>query len=204
MKRRIRLLAAALATAGLAAGLTTSATGTAFADVTPPSGTWSEIFNPYLHAQGITLCADDPGGSTRIGQLMQLWRCHGYASNGAPQRWVFLPFVNGNDIPIRDPSTGDILYQILNLAANECLTAGGPAPGQQMALTVCDTAEVWDLRSDNAVSQNGFDFQIALGGQVVGSDSTCVSASNFTDNNGTRLVTEPCSQYDTSQIWNLG
>lgn len=200
MKRPIRLLATALA----AAGLTTSATGTAFADVTPPSGTWAEIYNPYLHAQGNTLCLDDPNGSTSFGQKMQLWRCHGYASNGTMERWDFIPFVNGDYIPIRDPYTGDILYQIYNLAANECLNLAGPAPGQQMALTACDTAEVWDLRSDNAVSQNGLDFQIAVGGEPVGSDSTCVSASNFTDSNGTRLVTEQCSQYDTSQIWNLG
>jgi hypothetical protein len=34
--------------------------------------------------------------------------------------------------------------------------------------------------------------------------NTCVSASNFTDGNGTRLVMETCDRYDTSQIWNLG
>jgi hypothetical protein len=31
-----------------------------------------------------------------------------------------------------------------------------------------------------------------------------VSASNFTDSNGSRLVMEACDQYDTSQFWNLG
>ena len=54
------------------------------ADVVPPAGTWAEIFNPNLHANGITLCADDPNGSTAHFQALQLWRCHGYASNGIP------------------------------------------------------------------------------------------------------------------------
>ncbi len=192
-------MATALAAAGLAAGLTAGATGTAFAGVTPPSGTWAEIFNPYLHAQGNTLCLDDPGGSHAFGQPMQLWRCHGYASNGTMERWAFVPVYDSNDIPRRDPVTGIVLYQLVNLAASECLGIEGP-PGTQMALNPCTGSDLWDLRSDNAVSQNGLDFQIATSGP----NSECVSASNFTDSNGTRLVSEQCSPYDTSQIWNLG
>ncbi len=203
MKRQVRLLAGALATIGLAAGLTTSAAGTALAGVTPPSGTWSEIFNPYLHAQGNTLCADDPNGSTAFRQPLDLWRCHGYASNGTPQRWAFVPVYDSNDIPLRDSVTGDVLYEVVNLAASECLAFAGV--GAQLNLMPCNSGEVWDLRNDNAVSQNGLDFQIALGGSPIeGDESGCVSASNFTDSNGTRLVTEHCSPYDTSQIWNLG
>ena len=60
-------IAAALAALGLAAGLTLAGAGTAGADITPPSLQWAEIFNPYLHAQSITLCADDPNGSTSSG-----------------------------------------------------------------------------------------------------------------------------------------
>jgi hypothetical protein len=85
-------MAAAVA---LAAGLALAGTGTARADVLPPAGTWAEIFNPNIHAHGITLCADDPNGSTAQFQALQLWRCHGYASNGIPQRWTFL-YVGNN------------------------------------------------------------------------------------------------------------
>jgi hypothetical protein len=45
--------------------------------VVPPAGTWAEIFNPNLHANGITLCADDPNGSTAQFQALQLCCCHG-------------------------------------------------------------------------------------------------------------------------------
>jgi hypothetical protein len=85
-------MAAAVA---LAASLALAGTGTARADVLPPAGTWAEIFNPNIHAHGITLCADDPNGSTAQFQALQLWRCHGYASNGIPQRWTFL-YVGNN------------------------------------------------------------------------------------------------------------
>ena len=89
MPHHFRKLAGALATLPLAAGLALAGTGTARADVLPPAGTWAEIFNPNIHAHGITLCADDPNGSTAQFQALQLWRCHGYASNGIPQRWTF-------------------------------------------------------------------------------------------------------------------
>jgi hypothetical protein len=93
-------LAAVLAAAGLAAGLSLAWPGTARATDIPPAGQWVEIFNPYLHAQGNTLCFDDPNGSTSDGTQAQLYRCHGYASNGAPQRWVFVQpdDIHGNPV----------------------------------------------------------------------------------------------------------
>ena len=60
----LKKLAAALAAAGLAAGLSLAWPGTARATDIPPVGQWAEIFNPYLHAKGNTLCFDDPSGST--------------------------------------------------------------------------------------------------------------------------------------------
>jgi hypothetical protein len=69
-------------------------TGAAHADPIVPT-TWAEIYDPYLNAAGNTLCVDDPSGSTAQFQKLQLWRCHGYASNGSPQRWVFTHV--GND-----------------------------------------------------------------------------------------------------------
>jgi hypothetical protein len=202
-------MAGVLAAAGLAisAAMIGSA-GTARADVVPPpAGVWAEIFNPYLHAQNITLCADDPAGSTANGTWMQLWRCHGYASNGAPQRWEFSPYsVNG--FTQRDPITGNQLYHIYNQAAGKCLGyAANSATDVFLALRSCPTADdsfnTWELMSDNAISQNGLDFQLGLyepGGAV----QFCAAASTFTDNNGTRLLLDFCDPYDTRNIWNLG
>ena len=85
-----RKLAALLAAAGLAAGLVLAGPGTARATDVPPDGQWAEIYNPYLHAQGNILCFDDPSGSTADGTQAQLYRCHGCASDGTPQRWVFI------------------------------------------------------------------------------------------------------------------
>src|SRR5205085_8772545 len=88
--RRIRKLGV-LAAIGFAAGLTMAGTGTARADVIPPSpGDWAEIFDPYINTHGFSLCVDNPGGSSDI-QKIQLYHCHGYASNGGPQRWFFTP-----------------------------------------------------------------------------------------------------------------
>ena len=84
--KRMTKLSGALGAIAAAAALSLAGTGTARADVQPPAGTWAEIFNPYIHSQGITLCVDDPNNSTADRQPLQLWRCHGYASNGAPQR----------------------------------------------------------------------------------------------------------------------
>jgi hypothetical protein len=210
MKRRNRRLAGALAAAGLAISAAMIGTGTASASVVPPSGTWSEIFNPYLHAQGNTLCFDDPNGSTARDQPMQLWRCHGYASNGTPQRWAIIPVLDSvNDLPIRDwtnqSDPGSPLYWVYNLAANECLAGSVDlALGQQLTLDPCTyTGTQWELSSDNAISSSGTDFQLHLWTTNPGFQN-CASASNFTDGNGTRLVIEQCSLYDTSQIWNLG
>jgi hypothetical protein len=205
-----------LAALGLAAGLSLAGAGTAVADVMPPpSGQWAEIFNPYLHAQGITLCVDDPSGSMTNGQQLQLWRCHGYASNGAPQRWVIVPAEawhmaydgSGNTVfgPLQDTLTGGAAYVVVNEASGLCLTAQAYQPAASVIQAPCNavpfTKDVWELHTVNG--PDGPDFQLyAL--WASGSSPSCVSASNFTDSNGTRLVMEACDRYDTSQLWNLG
>src|SRR5262249_58973204 len=122
---------------GLAAGLTMAGTEAARADVVPPVGQWVEIFNPYLHAQGNTLCFDDPNGSTSSGTQLQLWRCHGYASNGAPQRWVFIQQEDNNGNPIY--FAGSPVYQLYNLAAGKCLIATYLGNGAPLSLANCTT-----------------------------------------------------------------
>jgi hypothetical protein len=208
MKRRNKRLAGVLAAAGLAisAAMIGSA-GTARADVVPPPApTWSEIYNPFLHLQNITLCADDPSGSTNDGQWLHLWRCHGYASNGTMQRWYFFQSYvqdgSGNYVPLTED--GYPVYQVYNLAAGKCLNREDGYWGNPVTLRSCDRVGDgrWELRptplSSTAFELEGWPADDPQFGGV------CVSASNFTDNNDTGLVKEPCSYYDTSQLWSLG
>jgi hypothetical protein len=203
--RRIRKLAAgALAAIGLAAGLTMAGTGTARADVIPPSGAWAEIFSPNLQAQGFSLCADDPSGSTSSGTPLQLYHCHGYASNGAPQRWVFIQPEDNNGNLIYDE--GHPVYEIYNMAGGLCLTAPNLAAGTQLTLGTCNRATAtgqiwWELPAVN--SPAGPDFQI-FPWPVDFTYNRCVSASNFSGSNGTRLVMEPCDPNNTARIFSLG
>jgi len=141
-------LAAALAAAGLAVGLSLAWPGTARATDIPTPGQWAEIFNPYLHAQGNTLCFDDPNGSTSFGTQVQLYRCHGYASNGAPQRWVFVQAEDSNGNPVHEG--GNNVYELYNLAAGRCLAVTGTSVGQPLIMGSCITSStsvaLWELR----------------------------------------------------------
>jgi hypothetical protein len=192
-------LAAVLGAAGLAAGLSAAGTGTARATDFPPADGWAEIFNPYLNAQGNTLCFDDTNGSTSDGARAQLYRCHGYASNGAPQRWVFIQpeDIHGNLIT----EGGNDVYELYNLAAGRCLAVNGTSAGQPLILTSCVTSNTsvawWELRPTTPASH---DFQLALWLY----DDWCIAANDFNDNKPTRLGLAGCSPTDTRQLWNLG
>ena len=192
-------LAAALAAAGLVAGLSLAGTGTARATDFPTPGVWSEIFNPYLNAKGNTLCFDDPSGSTANGQQVQLYRCHGYASNGAPQRWVFVQAEDNNGNPIKEG--GNNVYELYNLAAGRCLTVTGTSVGHPLNLGSCITSStsiaLWELRPTDPALH---DFQLALWLY----DDWCIGADDFTDNSPDPLLLFGCDRYNTDQLWNLG
>ncbi len=201
MRPRTRL-AGALAAIALAAGLTLAGTGPARADIVPPPGGWAEIFSPYLHAQGNTLCFDDPGGSQSSGTRLQLWRCHGYASSGAMQRSVVIPPDDLNGNLVYD-SNGSPVYEIYNLAGGMCLTDPNLAPGTQLILRPCNLAtggQWWEL--PDASNTAGPDFGLRT--WPVNFTNSCVSPSNSSDGNGTRLVVEDCDLFDLSQLWKLG
>ena len=203
MRRRMRL-AGVLTAIALAAGMTLAGTGTARADVTPPSG-WAEIYSPYLHAQGITLCFDDTNGSTSSGTQVQLYHCHGYASNGAPQRWVFIQPEDNNGNLIYD-SNGSPVYEIYNLAAGLCLTAQNLLAGMPLTLGTCNRATTtgqiwWELPGVGSPSGPGFEI---FPWPVNFSYGNCVAASNASGNNHTRLVMEPCDPGNTARVFRLG
>jgi hypothetical protein len=192
-------LAAALAAAGLAAGLSLAAPGTAHATDVPPPGQWVEVFNPYLHAQNNTLCFDDPNGSTANDTQAQLFRCHGYASNGLPQRWVFIKALDSNGNLVTEG--GNQVYMLFSQAAGKCLAVEATFVGAPLFLTSCitsnDSIALWELRPTTPGSR---DFQLALWLF----DDWCIGANDFRDNSPTRLLLFGCAPSDTSQLWNLG
>ncbi|HYV81520.1 MAG TPA: hypothetical protein VE979_25665, partial [Streptosporangiaceae bacterium] len=68
---------------------------------------------PEINSNGITLCADN-FGSTAQGRNLQLWRCHGYASDGTPQRWNF-------SLAQQNRKDGTLFYQIENVGSGLCI-----------------------------------------------------------------------------------
>ena len=209
MPHHYRKLAGALAALALAAGLALAGTGTARADVVPPAGTWAEIFNPSLHASGITLCADDPNGSTAQFQALQLWRCHGYASNGISQRWTFL-YVASN---VLGPT-----YRIANIGgSNYCLgldvrmtltTAYAQWAGKNLVQEACSGSTgsevVWNLVPATQSPDPNNQFMITSTDMPFNQQPYCVAANTFLDTNGNQLIAEPCDPYNSSQWFALG
>jgi hypothetical protein len=199
MKHKTRL-AGVLAAIGLAAGMTLAGTGVARADVIPPSG-WSEIYSPTLHGQGLTLCFDDPAGSTSSGTQVQLYHCHGYAANGAPQRWLFIQPEDTSGNPVYEK--GHPVYEIYNVAAGGCLTASSLARGAAVVLGTCNQATtkgdmLWMLRSTGSSTFSLFPYPADFIHLV------CVGASDLSGSNNTRLVMEACDNSNPGQSFSLG
>lgn len=112
---QIRRMAAIFFAGMFATGLSLGLPQAAQAAIIPDSQ-WNEIFMPDNVSQSNTMCVDDPAGSTQIGQYLELWHCHGYASNGSPQRWQFIPVAT-------DPN-GLTAYAIRNTGSHLCLDIG--------------------------------------------------------------------------------
>ena len=74
----------------LAVGLVTTTAATAHADVTVDPNIYYEIFPRYFNPTK-PKCLDVPSGSSSLGLRLQVFHCHGFASNGAPQLWKFVP-----------------------------------------------------------------------------------------------------------------
>jgi hypothetical protein len=189
--KRVGKIAGMLAATGLAGAFTIGWTGTARADVTPQPP-WSEIVNPYTNQLA---CLDDPSGSATGNTPVQMYHCHGYAENGAPQRWYFN--IWGTIAP------GDLLTMItshnLCLGTNNHTAAG---TGIRIALITCSTGPVggpvWDLLSRNAYSGDP-DFLLEFAGT-----GYCMALPDFSGGNGEPLVLERCNMGDSLQHWNLG
>jgi len=199
MRLRTRLTAG-LAALALAAGLALAGTGTARAG----SG-WSEIYNPYLHAQGNTLCVNDPGASTASGTQLNLYRCYGYDPRGTRQRWVLIQPEDSNSDPVYDE--GHPVYEIYNVAAGLCLSAANLLAGRPVTLGTCNRyitmSQIWWELLPAGTSPDGPTFQI-FPWPLEYTYGNCVSASNLSDSNSTPLVLEPCDATDAARLWSLG
>jgi hypothetical protein len=204
MRARTKL-AAALAAIGLAVGMAMAETGTARAGVTPPVGQYVGIFNPFLYARTNTLCFDDPGGSTSNGVRVQLYHCHPYASDGAPQRWVFIQAEdpNGNFVYY----SGLPVYSIYNLAAGRCLAVTSQLAGTPPILVNCSAAGTWWQAGGNISIPNQFllsPWPLDPPWPFYNGPRTCVAADNFSDASPTPLKLATCDVNDTRQLWSLG
>ena len=191
----IRWIAAVLLAATLAAVLSLGLAGSAHADPTVPSDTWNEIFAPFDNGHGNTMCVDVPGGSTSAGAPLQFFHCHGYASDGGPQRWHL---INGNGNAW--PGVG-LLYLIKNIGSHGCISvAGNPGTGGgRLVQEPCGQATFWALHVQNA---NGTDPLFEL---IANGTNLCMAAGDTFDNNQTPLVARTCDGFqDAAQVLQLG
>jgi hypothetical protein len=183
--RKIAGIAAALALAG---GITIGTTGTARADAIPGQP-WTEVVPAFTN--NTAACLDDPSGSATPGTLVQLWHCHGYGSDGGPQRWIFVSW--GTSSP------GNALYSIRS--HNLCY---GPvnttvfSPGTRMWLATCNFigGPIWTLHSRNAYSGDPV-FTLEDAGW-------CMALPDFSGGNGEPVIIEPCNPGDELQDWVFG
>jgi Ricin-type beta-trefoil lectin domain len=187
--KRMGKIAGMLAALALAGGLTIGVTGSARADVVPQPP-WSEIFPPSTNQLA---CLDDPNGSATPNTHVQLWHCHGYATNGGPQRWVF--WLWGTLSP------GNTAYRIVS--HNLCLgpdQSGPLVPGDRVTLISCNTfGPVWTLHSRNWYSGDPyFTLELGLG------TGYCMALPDFSGGNAERVILEPCKPADQLQYWALG
>jgi hypothetical protein len=188
---RMRWLAALLCAGGLAAGLDAGMTGTAHAsDPATPGKPWNEIFLPFGHGKGNTLCVDVTGGTTAPGAQLRLYRCHGYASDGATQRWQFL---GGRFSTVSNPGSG------------LCIGfpgGGAPVSGARLVQENCGQACAWQLVRQ---SRDRTDPLLVLETSGPGGPALCMTAGNLSDDNGTPLVAAPCQGFgNAAELFELG
>jgi hypothetical protein len=188
-------LFAVLATAGLVAFLSVGVTASARADVVPQPP-WSEIFPPLTDNLA---CLDDPSGSATPGTALQLFHCHGYASNGGPQRWLFNAWGAPN------------VQNLYHINSHNLCLGGDPnhglTPGERAELVTCSGwfgGPIWSLHSRNAYSGDPY-FMLELGVEDFSSSlSYCLSLPDFSGGNGEPVILERCNANDELQYWNLG
>ena len=183
--RSIAILAAIV----VAGGITVASAGTARADVTPPTGTWSEIVAGYLDQEA---CLDDPGGADQVGDGLELWHCHGYDSRGSSQRWFF-----GRSNFLNLPAN---FFGIVS-GGSHCLGVTDNAhSGERLLLVKCNPfgGVYWQVLSRNAYSGDPA-FELEYGGT-----GYCMTMPDWSGGNGEPVLLRPCQPGNGLQLWNIG
>ena len=167
--RRITPLVRTLFAGVLVAAAITGIAAPAQAAIDPPTGGWAELFNPQRPLINGTyqVCLDVPSGTTSTGVTLQMYHCHGYASNGAPQRWVFTHLSDGS-------------YWVYNQSNLLCLTED-PSAGQSSGVVKqyeCGTqdAQTWRIVPDPTAPDTRFLLYNTSSSPRYA--NTCLNASN--------------------------
>jgi Ricin-type beta-trefoil lectin domain len=194
MAMRVRRLAGLLAAGALAAGMSAGTGVTAQAATARPAaaaavspspgstGAWYEVYAPLIDHSGYYRCLDVPEASVQPDQAVQTYHCHGYASNGANQRWRFWPNADGS-------------YQIQNVNSQLCLQVAvyGSQPVWQY---YCDGYQNEDWK---IISANGYQFVL----ESVAVNGACAAVSSFSGDSST-IVKQPCDLGNAQELWQLG
>lgn len=187
MKRRGTIAGALAAALALAGSLTVASPGTARADGITPNQPWTEVVPAFTNNLA---CLDDPGGSATSGTPVQLFHCHGYGSDGGPQRWIFSPWNLG--------IAGGFAYTITS--HNLCLDANGGGSvfeGARVTINNCRLLGGWNLHPRNAYSGDPL-FTLAIG---VGGTGLCMALPDFSGGNAEPVILKACDSDDELQLW---
>jgi hypothetical protein len=153
----------------------------ALADPIPDnSSVWKEILPPYI-LPTTPKCLDVPGGSKSVGTALQLWHCHGYASNGGPQRFEFFNLGSG-------------VYWIVNTNSGLCVAAN-----TQGALLVVQSVCSADRSTEWAFQPSQFDHDVTGPGFFLFNLGTgdCMAAQDNHTGDGTPVVLNVCQNSST-------
>lgn len=189
--RRIFSIARLAAASAMAAGFSIGMAGAAQASVNPVPGGIYEIFAPYFNPAH-PKCLDVPGGSTSDSVQLQVFHCHGFAPDGAPQLFQFR-------------SVGSNLYWVINQSSGKCITVNGTPLadlGVYQATCSASPSREWQI-IPSAIDPNGFKLANSLLGRCMatldlsGSDHTHVWAASCQDS----PVLDGLQQ---TTIWELG
>jgi Ricin-type beta-trefoil lectin domain len=150
------------------------------------------------------MCLDVPGGSTQSYVPLQLFHCHGSDSQGAVQRWQFVPEVTASD--------GTTAYAIVNSSNNLCLTwvlafKGISSNIVQLPCQASGSAStLWIVKQSTG---NPDDFELGLvfaaNGSISPAFNGCLAARDTSDANGTLFGLHTCAAFDdVTQLFRLG
>jgi hypothetical protein len=171
---------------------------TAQATVVPPASsatvgnlsvaldTYMELYTPFINPAH-PVCLDVPGGNANQGVHYELFHCHESVANGGPQLFKFYRFARFNDKGFR----------IQNKSTGMCLHLPGlPEVIQDLCDSESESLQ-WIAVPAPTGPAGSFFVETFFGG-------SCLTASNLTGANKTRVVSAPCATDDPRQIWATG